>query len=344
MTQRVVDGLEAIEIDEMHRQLIAVAGATGQGLGQRLLEQHAVGQFGQRIIMGQAGDLRLGPLALGDVLGDAQQVGGLAVGVADGDLLGAEDRHAAVRARHVIFLDHPHLARQQHLAVTLDIERGQFGVVDVGVGLADHLVARHAQRLLAGPVQQDIAMVVGALDEDHRGHRLDDRRHEGLGALHIGLGGGECGHAPAVRLVGGLQQPQHGAHAQIAAALGDDEAAQQVRGPVGQAVGGERRQLGVGVDDQRLAVHQRRDRAVGVERAAVLGRHAQEEGVAFDDADRSVLVVQHRNNQGVGLFPEALVQRLAKNILTRGRQGRHGVPKGEHGYASTWAQQGPFLD
>ena len=335
VAQGVVDGLEAVQVDEVDGQLITVASAAGQGVGEVLLEEDAVGQLGQRVVVRQPRDLGLGPLALGDVLGDAQQVLRLAGGVAEGDLLGAQNGHAAVLARHVVFLNHADLARLQHLAIALDIDRGQFGGVEVGVGLAHHLLPREAQGLLAGAVQQHVAMVVGALDEHHRGHGLDDGGHEGLGALDLVLGGGQVGHTPTVGLVGRLQQAQHRADAQITSAFGDDEAAQQVRGPIGQAVGGEGGQLGLGVDDQRLAVHQGRDRAIGVEGAAVLGGHAQEEGVALDDTDGAVFGVDDGNDQRVRLFAEPVIQGLAQVVLTRRRQGRNGIPQGEHCYAST---------
>ncbi len=300
-----------------------------------LLEQHAVGQFGQGVIVGQAGDLGLGALAVSDVFRHAQQILGLAVGVGDGDLLGAKHGQGAILSRDQVLLDDPHLAGLDDLAVALDIQGGVLGRLEVGVGLADHLLAREAQGFLTRPVEQNIAVIVGPLDEDHRGHGLDDGGHEDLRPFGVGLGGGQFGDAPAIGLVGGLQQGQHGADTQIAAAIGDDEAAQQVRGPVRQAVGREVGQGGVGVDHQRLDIHQRRNRTVGVEGATVFGGHPQEEGVALDETNRTVLIVEHRNDQGIGLLAEPLIECLAQVVATRRSQGRNGISQSKHGYAST---------
>ena len=80
MAERVVDALEAVEIEIEHRELVAAADA-GQRLGEPLAEQHAVGQIGQRVVARHMRDLLLGALALGDVV-----VGGdpAAVGSSDG--------------------------------------------------------------------------------------------------------------------------------------------------------------------------------------------------------------------------------------------------------------------
>jgi hypothetical protein len=335
MAQGVVDGLEAIQVDAVHRHQVLAPRRAAQRRRQVLLEQQPVGKIRQRIIVGQTGDLGLGPLALGDVFRDPQQVLGRAVRAGNGDLLGAQQGQRAVLARHVVLLDHPHLARRDHLGVALAIDRRLLRRIEVGVGAADHVGAGVAQDLLAGPIEQHVGMVVGPFDEHHRRDGLDHRGHEGVGLVGAGLGRGQIRDAPAVGLVGGLQQAQHRTHAQIASAVGDDEAAQQVAGSVRQAVAGEGGQLDVGLDHQRVVVHQHRDRAQGVERAAVLGGHAQEEGVALDQADRPVVGVQHRHDQRVGLFAEPFIQGLAQGVGAGRNQGRNGVSQGEHRYAST---------
>ena len=63
----VVDLLEAIEVEAQHRDLVAVAPRPRQRLLEAVAEQHAVGQAGQRVVVGHEPDLRLGRLALGDV-------------------------------------------------------------------------------------------------------------------------------------------------------------------------------------------------------------------------------------------------------------------------------------
>ena len=56
---------------------------------------------------------------------------------------------------------------------------------DVVRGLADHLLARDAEVLLAGAVDQDVAQVVRVLHDDRRRHVLDHRVGEGLAAVAL---------------------------------------------------------------------------------------------------------------------------------------------------------------
>lgn len=67
MSERVVDVLEAIEIEHQHRKARSAAPRTGQCLLHPLLEQHAVRQVGQRVVLRHVGDLGLGTALLGDV-------------------------------------------------------------------------------------------------------------------------------------------------------------------------------------------------------------------------------------------------------------------------------------
>ena len=74
VTERVVDVLEAIEIDQEQGAAAAIRIAL---LLQRLVEraphQHAIGQVGQRIIFGEPVDLLLGAALLGEVGADAAE-------------------------------------------------------------------------------------------------------------------------------------------------------------------------------------------------------------------------------------------------------------------------------
>ena len=114
MAQRIVDGLEVVEIEEVSRDVFAALGP-GEGLLEVLVEQDPVGQAGQRIMMGHVRDLGLGAALLGDVLmrgdraavghrphgdGDAAAVAELAVEVAETGL--SPPQHAAhdVVGRH----------------------------------------------------------------------------------------------------------------------------------------------------------------------------------------------------------------------------------------------------
>ena len=61
----VVDRLEAVDVDDHHRPLAAVAGAEGDVLVELGAEAAAVEQAGQRVVVGEVAQLGLGPLGLG---------------------------------------------------------------------------------------------------------------------------------------------------------------------------------------------------------------------------------------------------------------------------------------
>src|SRR5271156_4248587 len=136
MAEGIVDLLEKIEVEAANREAIRLAPARRDPGGELVAEKGPIAQSGQRIMMGEVGDLRFGPLALGDV-DDRHQ---LAVASAIGDLsaegehldlaaIGANVPTALVEGAGVAgFAGAPH-------AISL------FAVTD--------LVARHGEKLLA---------------------------------------------------------------------------------------------------------------------------------------------------------------------------------------------------
>ena len=93
MAEGIVDGLETVQVDEQHPHLMPLPGGGGNGHGEPVLQQHAVGQAGERIVLGQELDAVLGRLVLrevgvdGDVVAD--RPGGIGHG-ADGGPLGMD--------------------------------------------------------------------------------------------------------------------------------------------------------------------------------------------------------------------------------------------------------------
>src|SRR2546428_486477 len=73
VAQRVVDVLEAIEIDHEQSASLLAVGGVAQGFIKRLPHHRAVGQAGQRIEAGEARDLALRPALLGEVGADAAE-------------------------------------------------------------------------------------------------------------------------------------------------------------------------------------------------------------------------------------------------------------------------------
>ena len=56
MPQRIVDHLEAVEIDEQHGELPLVAAGRLDGMAQQPVEHFPVGQFGQAVMRGEVLD------------------------------------------------------------------------------------------------------------------------------------------------------------------------------------------------------------------------------------------------------------------------------------------------
>ena len=110
MAERVVDVLEAVEIEKQHGELAAPAVRPGDRLPDPIGEQRAVGQAGQRVVMGHVHDALVGKTPFGDF--------GLQSGVDAGELeralldalleraLGAAQRPARCVALPVLPLDH----------------------------------------------------------------------------------------------------------------------------------------------------------------------------------------------------------------------------------------------
>jgi hypothetical protein len=69
VAQRVVDSLEAVEVEHQDVEWRSVPGEPGGYALDFILETGAVGQPGQGVVPRQIGDPGLGPLQLGDVLG-----------------------------------------------------------------------------------------------------------------------------------------------------------------------------------------------------------------------------------------------------------------------------------
>ena len=66
MAERVVHGLELIEIEVMNRDHLVRLDAA-ERLFEPLVQQDAIGEIGQRVVVRHVFDLDLGPPLLGDV-------------------------------------------------------------------------------------------------------------------------------------------------------------------------------------------------------------------------------------------------------------------------------------
>ena len=102
--ERVVDDLEAVEVEEQHRRALAsfLRHVAAHGVLEAVQEQHAVRQAGQRVVQRVVLELGLRALALGDVglrAGDARRP---AVDRAHGEAARQHPAVAAVAAAHAV--------------------------------------------------------------------------------------------------------------------------------------------------------------------------------------------------------------------------------------------------
>ena len=95
VAERVVDRLEAVEVDQHQREALAVAALARERVLDAVAQQHAVGEAGERVVMRHVGDLVGAALAFGDVGEGAQET---AVRQPDG----AHLEHGAVRPHALV--------------------------------------------------------------------------------------------------------------------------------------------------------------------------------------------------------------------------------------------------
>ncbi len=84
MPVRVVDLVESVEVQRQHREAVAVPRRRPDGLAEPLLQSHAVGQLGQRVVAGELMKGLVGALPLRDVV-EHHHVAGLPLPLARGD-------------------------------------------------------------------------------------------------------------------------------------------------------------------------------------------------------------------------------------------------------------------
>ena len=151
--ERVIHRLEPVEVEAEHTDVLAARHAQ-QCLGQFLLEQHAIGQIGHRIVQRQMADARFGPDRLGDVLmghDPSAADHGLVV-----DLNGAAIHQSdAIVRRLVLLADLAHL-----MAIAVEVGRRLIGARSIG----DDLIERCA--LFGESVRQSIHLGEAPIADD----------------------------------------------------------------------------------------------------------------------------------------------------------------------------------
>ena len=145
VAERVVDLLEAVEIDQHQREALAVAALARERVLDAVAQQHAVGEAGERVVMRHVGDLVGAALALGDVGEGAQETAGRQP---DGAHLehGAVRPHALVQGelgRPAALLDEAAHLRLDHGVVVVELAAGAL--------IRQHVPERHADGRATSP-------------------------------------------------------------------------------------------------------------------------------------------------------------------------------------------------
>ncbi|MCY1276714.1 hypothetical protein D9M70_253820 [compost metagenome] len=193
VAEGVVDRLEAVEVEEHQHHPFLVPLGVLQGGVQAVLEQRAVGQVGEGVVVGQAVDAPFAGLALADVAeeaDEADQVAVLVVHRGDPDPGRIEPAAAALEE------DFP-----LPVAVVLQAVQHVHELVAALVLGGEHarLLVQHLARRIAGQAREgavdldDVAGRVG--DHDRRGGMLEHRRRHAHLALRAALLGNVAGHA-----------------------------------------------------------------------------------------------------------------------------------------------------
>ncbi len=186
VAEGVVDQLEVIEVDVQQCDLRAGAPGAGERQLELLREQRAVGQPGERVVIGEVGDLLLGGAALGDVLARGQRAGDHAVGIAqDGVVPGDRAQLAALRQDRALEM----LDERQRASDQLVEAAAEHGALVIGDGEREPV---RAEDLLLGALEDGAALAVDqqhlALGVEHNDHRPGDvevaLRPVALGAQH----------------------------------------------------------------------------------------------------------------------------------------------------------------
>ena len=139
VAERVVDRLEAVEIEEHDRAGRLAAGRARQRLAEQLADPAAIGQAREHVHIGEVGQPLLGAADVGDVLADAAEALELAGHVDDRIARQADPARAAPRLQLHLEIGEG-LAREQDAAERAGAaQRG-------GQRMADQLVGRAAEQ------------------------------------------------------------------------------------------------------------------------------------------------------------------------------------------------------
>ena len=180
--QRFLDDLALPRVGLLHRD-VEIADDDAEQVVE--VVRDAAGQLADRLHLHRLAQLLLDRLALGDVLGVAEQIFRIAGLVLDRHLDGAQQALALVAGGDRLFRRDLDLAGLQHGAILGDEMVGLVPGEEIVVALAEILAAAVAEQLLARAVEQHEAAVGERLHEQHARQVVDHRVEEAGGLLQL---------------------------------------------------------------------------------------------------------------------------------------------------------------
>ena len=187
MAKRIVDVLEAVEIEQQDGERIPPPALACRRFFDLLRDRGTIGQTRQRVMMRHERDALLRFLAFGDVVDDDDQIFRLAVIVADDDAAGRINARPILGV-DVVFEVLAVAAVLQDLTVhAVDEFRGPL-VVECEHGFADKLVASEATHRLERAIDQNELAGHGVLHDHRNRNVVDDRIQKLLGLVELLFG------------------------------------------------------------------------------------------------------------------------------------------------------------
>src|SRR5215468_9568267 len=180
---RIIDALELVDVDIEQRKLLAARDLLQLAL-HLFVEQHAVRQVGERVVMGEMRDPLVGVAAFGDVVDDVDDVADVAADVADADPRRGDVAPAERLAVPDVLVLEQAAGSKRLLVVGVDDVDGMLRE-QVGSSFADDLLARHAELFGGDAVGEQIAAVARILHGNLRRYVVEDLTQEGVVAVAL---------------------------------------------------------------------------------------------------------------------------------------------------------------
>ncbi len=166
MAKSIVDMLEAIQIQQEDRERIAAPAMPRDRVLDFFHNRQAVGQPGQHVVMRHEGDALLGPLPLGDIVDNNNQMFRGAHRIASHDAARCKDTRLASRHFDFIIVRAPADRPGESLGIGCVHPLGVLPLIDLKYGFPQNFVAAHLEHRFKCPVHKHKLARDGILHDD----------------------------------------------------------------------------------------------------------------------------------------------------------------------------------